>query len=480
MEVSLPLLIFLQQCVFSVLYKYAASAPQDLDIIHNMRVIRKRLTEKTDFPWSEKELTPYLMNSKRLAKKGIVNRGWLSQQSIQNQLYKALRSENVSLYIFGESVSVGADLGKYNKEKVFHNILGFWWDSLFRGVTDSIMLRRNLAVGGVGSSYFARCWEEYLHSEESFDLALWEFNINDVGDETLHNSLEFFTRSLYRRYKRLDLMFTVFFRRSLYEKESDSSKRHELAENIVASHAHKYNITCFNIEPIVNHSKVELGLNDMFRNMHPSAFAHTQMAFLMIRYYTDVILDTLQKWIEEGEMSTPSGSSASLTTMMKRKHKQGTCKATCWSAVTPNYRKHIQAHSLFKLPMEHGKGTNVVKEGWKGVEEERYDLTGGYRATSQHAYITVYFKLKNLKAEEKLRDLFLAVRYSNMKSRSRIELQKVKGKSVIKDYNTTVIYPPKKDDGLKLYRISTIGSGEWKLTVKVLKGDFLLCALIIC
>ena len=375
-------------------------------------------------------------------------------------------------------MSVGADLGKYNKEKVFHNILGFWWDSLFKGVTDSIMLRRNLAVGGVGSSYFARCWEEYLHADESFDLALWEFNINDVGDETLHDSLEFFTRSLWRRYKKLDLMFTVFFRRSLYEKESDSSKRHELAENIVAAHAYKYNITCFNIEPLVNNSKVELGLDDMFRNMHPSAFAHTQMAFLMIRYYTDVILKTLDTWIEEGKIRVDESVNRALNKIMRRKSRHGTCKATCWSAVTPNYRKHIQAHSLFKLPVRRGKGTSVVTEGWKDAEEERYDLTGGYRATATGAYVTIYFKLKNMKGEEKLRDLFLAVRYSNMKSKSKVDL--ARSKSKIRSHNVTVISPPKKDDGLKLYRVSTIGPGEWKLTVNVIGGDFLLCALIIC
>ena len=64
----------------------------------------------------------------------------------------------------------------------------------------------------ISSNYFSRCWREYLQDGEEFDIAIWEFNINDAKENNLKKTLEIFTRSFYKRFMRIDLLFAVFYR----------------------------------------------------------------------------------------------------------------------------------------------------------------------------------------------------------------------------------------------------------------------------
>ena len=393
-----------------------------------------------------------------------------------------MHGENVTLFIFGESVSVGADLGKHNNEKVFHNILGYWWDSVFSEITNSKMIRRNLAIGGVGTAYFGRCWQEYLKPSDSFDLAIWEFNINDVGDRTLLASLELFTQSLYKRFKKLDLVFTVFFRRTLFDDQhninSKNFKRHELAENIVAKHAHHYNLTCFNIEPLLNHSKIHLGVADMFKNIHPSALAHTEMAFLMIEYYTDIMISTLNTWLTQSrpKMSTMKLQLPNSLTMGNK-----TCQQEiCWTAVTPNFYQHIQKHNLFQLPVTLSKEFVKITSGWQHVPEKRYDITGGYRASKKGGRVSIYFNVTKSKNQDNPA-VSVAVKYLSTRSITYIKLDRIKLKpKLIQKHSSQTIKAAKSHNGLNIYPIANVPPGSWKLTMEVLEGDLLICAIIIC
>lgn len=448
------------------------------DLLDKMRRLRRRLSMI-----EQQILTSKLrdtIRSKTLAERGIVNKGMFSEKAIERQLFKALYGFNVSLFIFGESVSVGADLGKRNNDLVFHSILGHWWDLVFNDITNSRMLRHNLAIGGVGTSYFGRCWQEYLKPTDTFDLAVWEFNINDVGDKTLVSSLEFFTHSLYERFKKLDLVFTIFFRRSFFDnKQQDWNqvKRHELAENIVARHAHRYNITCFNIEPLLNHSSIHLGVKDLFKNIHPTSLAHTQMAFIMITYYTDIMTKYLDEWIDR---QTPLLSPIELVVPRGLTTGDNTCQNICWTGVTPNFYKHIQRHSLFSLPISLSAGFTKIASGWTNVPEKRFDITGGYRSVRQGSFLTIYFPVHHSKTKT-LSAVSVAIKYLSKKSITYLELGRinVKATSVTK-YSYRVLNAASSLNALTVYPVGNLHAGFWVLKMKVLKGDFLLCAIIIC
>lgn len=449
-----------------------------------MEKIKQRL-EVIDIPCSNKVLlstnVQKMIKTKGLAKKGIVSRGALSEEAIQRQLHKALHGQNVTLYILGESVSVGADLGKNNKRAIFHNILSTWWDSVFKGISGgSKMLRRNVAVGGVGSSYFGRCWEEYLSPKDKFDMAIWEFNINDIsGVDDLAPTLELFTRKFFKYYQRLDLMISIFYRRSIFE------KRHEIQEEIHAEHARKYNLTCLNIEPLLNQSEGALGREELVSKSHPSKLAHLQMAFLMMDYYTEVMLRTLKSWIKSTSPPLFPATNFTLPCSNQSEVEKDLIKhnAVCWTAVTPDYRcKYAYKHSLFQLAGNLSKGFLNVTEGWKDADEERYDLTGGYQTRIKGAVLKLNFATRRYK---KSYNVSLALR--SWKANSVISVRLERDEFVKTNYSSTtnkdlfskIIKSGYNGDGLIVYSIDIIPSGYWTLTMKLIEGDFLLCALML-
>ena len=191
----------------------------DGDRLNVLRKIKERLVNfPTNDSWAYNPAYPTLETlflNGTLIEEGVRNRGIRSKQAIETQFQKALNGENVSLYIFGESVSVGADLGKNNVENTFHYALAHWWNNTIGTITGCKMIRRVIAIGGAATNYFDRCWQEYIDDNETFDMALWEFNINDNGKSEHSKAIERFIRSIYNRYKSLDLIFAIFYTRGL-------------------------------------------------------------------------------------------------------------------------------------------------------------------------------------------------------------------------------------------------------------------------
>ena len=73
--------------------------------------------------------------SEEVVDEGIENQGLFSKQAIEGQLEKAVKGENVILYVLGESVSAGSELGEENQKYVFHNALANWWNNTVGVIT---------------------------------------------------------------------------------------------------------------------------------------------------------------------------------------------------------------------------------------------------------------------------------------------------------------------------------------------------------
>jgi len=194
-----------------------------------------------------------------------------TRNAIQTLLQKAFRGENIKVVIIGESVTVGADLGVNNTALVYQHHLVEWWNKLFGQITGSLMEVRKVAVGGVSSVYFGRCWKVYLSLIEPFDFVMWEFNINDFSmkDIEVTVSIERYIREWFAKYHVTPSLFLVFYGRFKYNQTVYGH-----AENITSLMAHHHNVSCLSIEPLLVRSHFQ----EMFTKNHPSAVVHSQMA----------------------------------------------------------------------------------------------------------------------------------------------------------------------------------------------------------
>lgn len=337
-----------------------------------------------------------------------------------------------------------------------------WWNKTIGNVTGSKMVRRVLAVGGVATDYFDRCWTEYLEDDETFDIALWEFNINDASF-TNGTSVERFTRSVFSKFNRLDLLFTIFYTKNLL-----AAKRHSLNEEIVKDNAKYYNITCINIEPMTNHSTEKLELQHMYTKDHPSILAHAHMALSLISYYTRVLLRLLDSLVDE---DTTDKIDLNLTLPSPKFVTNDHYDTTCWTAVTFDFNNHNLKHSLFALSANASKGFQQVLDGWKDVPEIRSDMTGGYKTSKANEHLYLTFNVTRNENQQS-REVSLAFRG---KPSTLTSIEMIKHVVVKAKYNIT-----SRSSGLQVIPLGVFSKGKWTLHVDSIRGGIHICAVIIC
>ena len=390
-----------------------------------------------------------------------------TRSSIQKLLQKAFRGENIQVVIIGESVTVGADLGVNNTALVYQHHLVEWWNKTFGQITGSLMEVRTVAVGGVSSVYFGRCWKEYLSLIEPFDFVMWEFNINDssMKDIDVAISIERFIRSWFAKYHLMPSLFLVFYGR---HKFNQTVYGH--AENITSLMAHHHNVSCLSIEPLL----VKGHFKEMFTKHHPSAVAHAQMAIAIIQLFRQVSLEVITQ--------------ESLITIQERLPVildnplyviEETDPPVCWNSVYPDFRdpSPIQ-HLMFSLPFKKTGSVDLIKDGWKDAEETRYDLTGGYKLNRIGDTISVKFPVISEMNWHQERSLSIAWRLDNITSNLTVYAVIRNGETRIFDNNITIPATNGLRESLLIDQSLKPGECELELTLFD-KIPFLLSAIII-
>lgn len=97
-----------------------------MDGIEMLRKIRVQIERPATELWSYNKYYPSIKSmflTEEVIEESVTNHGKLSEEAIKKQFLKALTGQDVNLYIFGESVSVGADLGENNIENIYHYAL---------------------------------------------------------------------------------------------------------------------------------------------------------------------------------------------------------------------------------------------------------------------------------------------------------------------------------------------------------------------
>ena len=401
--------------------------------------------------------------------KAIVNDGYLSRASIKRQFLKSLRGDNISFYIFGESVSIGAGLGPSNQNQTYHYSLAHWWNNTIGKITGSMMTRRIIAVGGVSSNYFSRCWREYLQDGEEFDIAIWEFNINDAKENNLKKTLEIFTRSFYKRFMRIDLLFAVFYRSNYFD---GNERRHEISEELVLENAQYYNLTCFNIEVYVNNSLFNVDIDDMFApdDLHASVLAHAQMALIIVRYYINTIYELATEILDQNNLVYNFVQHS----LPPPKHIiRDNFYTICWNAVLPKVTDtNRNNHLIFSLKNNRTRDFQIQLSPLI-VPEVRTDLTGGYETETPGGSLNISFEAVSSNG---LCDVAVGLRYSNLKSVTEITLYSDDHQKAAQK----IINARGREDALYIDYISTVIPGQWTISFVPVNGGLLLSAILVC
>ena len=221
-------------------------------------------------------------------------------------------------------------------------------------------------------------------------------------------------------------LFTIFYGKNKFKANATYGN----AENITCFLAQKYGISCLNISPLVVDRK---NVSELFSKQHPSAVAHQQMAASIIQLFRQTMMEllTLPSFSDTDEIEA-------LPAPLYTGDRVGT--PVCWTAVYTDYRDTASVHHLlFSLPVEKTDGVVMVTKGWEDAEEERLDLTGGYKLTSSGDKVTVLFPVLPIEPSGKQREVAISVRRDNNFPTFRITLLNndnvlIRKRYVLKDY----------------------------------------------
>ena len=466
---------------------------------------------------------------------GIANEGPWTEYCLRKIIEKVLKGEKIRVLIVGESISAGANLGCRNNRRTFHYGLVMWWLKTITVATGSRLSRHQVAVGGVATSYFDRCWKEYLRKNETFDLILWEFAFNDADTINQSKSLERFTISVAKLNDIPGLIFVSFFRKNFFEnyvspKKSnpcdkvldEMNKRHEQHEVIIENIAKYYGVTLLDLERTVcsalRSNSSALGMEHMFNIDHPSYLAHAQMTFILIHYLRANFANIVKKMKLElkkeikTKNETISGfkrklqisfstvaKRSNLTKLHSKENKKIIPKALyltndetdfneepiCWTAVLPDIRKKVK-HDLFDLKTKYSKAfKKLVKMDWRDADEKRFDSTGGYYTTKSNQTIRFDFTIPTAKEQTKWQ-ISLAVRNKffggnvEVSLRSAVNATETGRRELVELSKDFFDSSTKKYSGVNVYDLSKKTTpGKKTLKIKTLSGGIHICGIII-
>ena len=92
-------------------------------------------------------------------------------------LKKALTGQNITVVVIGGSISAGAILEKKESRR-YYSILNNYLEYIFRPLGSTLNIE-NLSLGASSSRFHAFCFENYIDTNNSADIVIWESSAND-------------------------------------------------------------------------------------------------------------------------------------------------------------------------------------------------------------------------------------------------------------------------------------------------------------
>ena len=477
----------------SVLDQLIQSVSQDIPSIW---------TYKNEFP-----NTASLILDEKCFDEGIAVDGKDTRDSIVKMIQSALSNRNVNVFVLGGSSTLGADLGSKNLQLTYHYALADWWNKTIGSITGSHMQRKVVAVGGVGTTYFGHCWQEYVDAKEEFDYVTWEFAINDPDSLQYEKAVERFTRDVLSLKSTPGLTFVNFASKSkLTSATPNKCKRHEDEAKVVDRFAKHYFTTSVRWERGLCscnklNSKAKLG--KLFKKNHPKDIGHAHVSYMLIKYFKKVILEHLKA--RKSETAGKSGN-IGLTwnsgnawnagnagyytqTMLKSYLYQNNGipsllpepiymtkndlneESKCFTSISPG---NPPKHPLESLHVLQNQGFTILEESpWDSVPEERHDSTGGYITQYPGKSLKLQFHVSE--GTNPFSQISVTVRNKYFGGRVKFIIDEGTANEKIVHEDTS----EKKKAGTNSIELGAVPKGTHTLSIHTETGGCNLCALII-
>ena len=405
------LLMKIAICIISFLVKTVATQTILDQLIRSVsRDIPSIWAYNHEFP----DTTSLLLDEKCLDD-GIAVDGNNTRKNIIRMVQSALNNRDVNVLVLGGSSTLGADLGSNNLKLTYHYAIADWWNKTIGSITRSYMRRKIVAVGGVGTTYFGHCWQEYVNETEEFDYVTWEFAINDPDSLQYEKSVERFTRDVLSMKSSPGLTFVNFASKSkLTSGRGNKCKRHEDEARVIDRFAKHYLSTSVRWERGLCSCKrfdSKKELEKLFTENHPKVIGHAQISYMLISYFRKVILENLNERKSQSYLTRDvrhtiqtlgpvfqrffwypnNGAALNLPEPIYMDKNSLNEASTCFTSISPG-PENPPRHSLESVKVIKNKGFTLLKESlWESSPEERYDSTGGYITQYSGQTLTLQF-----------------------------------------------------------------------------------------
>lgn len=449
--------------------------------------------------WTYKDTFPNvdsLIFDQKCFEKGIAVDGNKTRGSIIRMIKSAMSKKNVNMFVLGGSSTIGADLGSNNLRLTYHYALADWWNKTVGSITGSYMHRKVVAVGGVGTTYFGHCWQEYVNDSESFDYITWEFAINDPDSLQYEKAVERFTRDILSMTSSPGLTFVNFARKnSLTSNSAQTCKRHDEEAKVIDKFAKHYSTTSVRWERSIcacKKFKSKKMLEKLFTNNHPREIGHAQVSYMLISYFKKVILEYLIGNKKSPSITKYAGSAIKRTVPAYQNYlyqnngipsllpepiymakNEWNNESKCHTSITPGPAMPPK-HSLRSLKVLENRGFTIIKESpWDSVPEERFDSTGGY--VTEDSGNVLKLQLEVSKGTNPFSQISVTVRNKYFGGKVKMVLDELTPNKKIVHADTS----EKKKAGTNTIELGHVSHGSHTLSVYTETGGCNICALII-
>ena len=480
-------------CLISFLTKNVATQTILDQLIQSVsRDIPSIWAYKDEFP----DMSSLLLDEKCL-NDGIAVDGNSTRKNIARMVQSALNNRDVNVFVLGGSSTLGADLGPNNLKLTYHYAVADWWNKTIGLIAKSHMRRKVVAVGGVGTTYFGHCWQEYVNATEEFDYVTWEFAINDPDSLQYEKAVELFTRDVLSMKSSPGLTFVNFASKSkLTSGRGNKCKRHEDEARVIDRFAKHYLSTSVRWERGLCSCKKfdsKKELEKLFTKNHPKVIGHAQISYMLISYFKKVILENLKERKSQSFFSRDIGQpTQTLGPVFQRffwypnngvalnlpepiyMDKNSLNEAsTCFTSISPGPENPPQ-HSLESLKVIKNQGFELLEESlWESAPEERYDSTGGY--ITQYPKQTLKVEFHVPEGSIPLSQISVTVRNKYFGGRVKFILDEGTPNEKIVHEDTS----EKKKAGTNTIVLGAVPKGTHTLGIHTETGGCNLCAVII-
>lgn len=475
-----------------ILQFLASISPSSVDQI--IKAVSKDITSIWTYNNKFPNMKSLKLDEQSLAAGTAVD-GDSSKDAIRRILDSAINNKNINIFILGGSSTIGADLGENNLKLTYHYALADWWNKTIGSSTGSYMNRKVVAVGGVGTTYFGHCWQEYVNENETFDYVTWEFAINDPDSLQYDKAVERFTRDVLSMSSKPGLTFVNFASRSkVAAGHGNKCKRHEDDAKIVDLMAKHYGSTSIRWERALCKLKMQKNLDELFKKNHPKVLGHAQVAYMLINQFKQVILNALSKFGRRDKIVqpflpyVPPGTvldtrtdlypstvvTSNLPEPVFMTKADSSSMSKCFTSITPG-PSIPQKHKLQNLHIIQNNGFTVLDETPWEVPEVREDSTGGYITQKPNNSLKLQFEVSHSMGASVLSQISVTIRRKYFGGRVKFVLNEGTGNEKIVHGDTS----EKTRAGTSTIEIGVSTTGMQTLSIYTETGGCNLCAIII-